>query len=406
MKIAGIIAEYNPFHNGHAYHIDRTRAENGGCEATHVVAVMSGHFVQRGEPALLPKADRVKMALAGGVDLVLELPLPWAMASAEAFAFGAVSILHALGCVDMLSFGSECGDVSLLSRVVDAMESDRFSTLLRYHLEGGIAFPEARQRAVAEIAGDKTAALLSRPNNTLGIEYLKSLRRLSSPIQPFTVPRLGADHDDMAPLGDVASASFLRAIAQAGKLLNAAPYMPRTVYRLLGETAEAGRCPADVRRLERGILAQLRAFSPYEYTKFPGLSEGLENRVAEAVKTAATWEELEQAIKTRRYPLTRIRRMLWAAYLGIPKELEQTTPPYIRVLGYTERGRDILAAARQSCTLLLNRASDTDRFTGEARTVWDLECRAADVYALTLPRPFPVGTEYTTGMIRVSGGSF
>lgn len=404
MKIAGIVAEYNPFHNGHAYHIDRTRAENGGCEATHVVAVMSGHFVQRGEPALLPKADRVKMALAGGVDLVLELPLPWAMASAEAFAIGAVSILHTLGCVDVLSFGSECGDIALLSRVVDAMESDRFSALLRYHLEGGIAFPDARQRAVAEIDGDKTAALLSRPNNTLGIEYLKALRRLSSPIQPFTVPRMGADHDDMAPLGDVASASFLRAVAQAGKLLNAAPYMPRAVYRLLGEAAEAGRCPADTRRLERGILARLRTLSPDEYKRFPGLSEGLENRVAEAVKTAATWEELEQAIKTRRYPLTRIRRMLWAAYLGIPKEMEQTAPPYIRVLGYTERGRDILAAARQSSAVLLNRASEADSLTGKARQVWALECRAADLYALTLPRPFPAGAEYTTGMIRVSGG--
>lgn len=403
MKIAGIVAEYNPFHNGHAYQIDRTRAEDGGCEATHVVAVMSGHFVQRGEPALLPKADRVKMALAGGADLVLELPLPWAMASAEAFAFGAVSILHALGCVDVLSFGSECGDLTLLARVVDAMESDRFSTLLRYHLDGGIAFPEARQRAVAEIAGDKTAALLARPNNTLGIEYLKALRRLSSPITPFTVSRMGADHDDMAPLGDVASASFLRAVVQAGKLLNAAPYMPRAVYRLLGEAAEAGRCPADTRRLERGVLARLRTLSPADYTRFPGLSEGLENRVAEAVACAASWDELEQAIKTRRYPLTRIRRLLWAAFLGIPKELEQTAPPYIRVLGYTEKGRDILSAARQSSAVLLNRAAQADTFTGEARQVWDLECRAADLYALTLPRPFPTGAEYTTGMIRAAG---
>ena len=157
---------------------------------------------------------------------------------------------------------------------------------------------------------------------------------------------MGADHDDMAPLGDVASASFLRAVVQAGKLLNAAPYMPRAVYRLLGEAAEAGRCPADTRRLERGVLARLRTLSPADYTRFPGLSEGLENRVAEAVACAASWEELEQAIKTRRYPLTRIRRLLWAAFLGIPKELEQTAPPYIRVLGYTEKGRDILSAAR------------------------------------------------------------
>lgn len=404
MKIAGIIAEYNPFHNGHAYQIDRTRAEDGGCEATHVVAVMSGNFVQRGEPALLPKADRVRMALAGGVDLVLELPAPWALSSAEHFAFGGVAILHALGCVDTISFGSERGDLSQLERAVNTMESDRFSSLLHYYLEGGIAFPEARQKAVAEIAGEKTAALLSRPNNILAIEYLKALRRLSSPIVPFTVPRMGADHDEMVPLGDIASASYLRAVIGAGKLLNTAPYMPRASYRYLGAAAEAGRCPADTKRLERGILARLRTLSAQELGQFPGISEGLENRVWEAVRHAASWQELEQSIKTRRYPLTRIRRMLWAAFLGIPRGLEEMAPPYIRVLGYNERGRDILAAARQAQTVLFSRASQADGFSGTARQVWEIECRAADLYALTLPRPYPCGAEQTTGMIKITTG--
>lgn len=400
MKIAGIIAEYNPFHNGHAYHIERTRAEKGGCEATHVVAVMSGHFVQRGEPALLPKADRVRMALAGGVDLVLELPLPWALSSAEAFARGGVSILKALGCVDSISFGSECGDVALLEQVADAMESDRFSTLLRYHLEGGIAFPEAQSRAVAEVAGDKLAGLLARPNNTLGIEYIKAVRRLAPSIQPFTVPRMGAEHDDMAPLGDTASAGFLRTVILSGKMLSAAPYMPRTVYRMLSDAAAAGHCPADTRRLERGILSHLRRMPAEELAGCPGISEGLHNRVKEAVSTASTFEELEQAIKTRRYPLTRIRRMLWAAFLGIPRGLSEQAPPYVRVLGYTERGRAILNKAREASAPLLGRASQAEKLTGTARQVWELECRAADLYALTLPKPFPCGAEYTTGMIR------
>lgn len=400
MKIAGIIAEYNPFHNGHAHHIERTRAEKGGCEATHVVAVMSGHFVQRGEPALLTKADRVKMALAGGVDVVLELPLPWALSSAETFARGGVSILNALGCVDTISFGSECGDVALLEKVADVMESDRFPSLLRYHLEGGIAFPEAQSRAVAEIAGDSIAALLSRPNNMLGIEYIKAIRQLAPSIQPFTVPRMGAEHDDMAPLGDTASAGFLRTVILSGKMLNAAPYMPRTVYRVLSDAAEDGHCPADTRRLERGILSHLRRMSADELAACPGISEGLHNRVKEATNTATTWEELEQFIKTRRYPLTRIRRMLWSAFLEIPRDLAKTAPPYVRVLGYSERGREILNKARESSAPLLGRASQADRLTGVARQVWELECRAADLYALTLPKPFPCGAEYTTGMIR------
>ena len=171
MKVAGIVAEYNPFHNGHAYHIEQTRSETAGCGATHVVAVMSGNFVQRGEPAVMPKSDRVRAAMCEGVDLVLESPLPWAMASAEAFAFGAVSILDSLGCVDCLSFGSEIGDSEPLQKAADALESDRFSGLLHLYLDMGISFPEARQRAVTEIAGIKTAALFESAN-TLGIEYI------------------------------------------------------------------------------------------------------------------------------------------------------------------------------------------------------------------------------------------
>lgn len=399
MKIAGIIAEYNPFHNGHAYHIERTRAEKGGCEATHIVAVMSGNFVQRGEPALLPKADRVRMALAGGVDLVLELPLPWALSSAEAFARGGVAILNALGCVDTLSFGSECGDVAALEKIVDVMQSDRFPALLRYHLEGGIAFPEAQSRAVAEIGSDKLAALLARPNNTLGVEYIKAIRALAPAMQPFTVPRMGAEHDDMAPIGDTASASFLRTVILSGKMLNAAPYMPRTAYRLLSEAAAAGQCPADAKRLERGVLAALRQMSADQLAACPGISEGLQNRVKEAVATAATLDELEQAIKTRRYPLTRIRRMLWSAFLGVPADLAAETPPYARVLGYNDRGREILNRAREASAPLLGRASQAEKLTGTARQVWELESRAADLYALTLPKPFACGAEYTTGVI-------
>lgn len=400
MKTAGIIAEYNPFHNGHAHLIDRIRAEKAGCVATHVVAVMSGHFVQRGEPALLPKADRVKMALAGGVDLVLELPAPWTLASAEQFARGGVAILHALGCVDTLCFGSECGDVAALQKVADMMETDRFHSLLRYRMEGGNSFADAQQKAVAEIAGERVAALLDRPNNILGIEYIKALRHCGAAMEPFTVPRMGAEHDAMAPIGTTASASYLRTVIRTGKMLNTAPYMPPAVYRLLAEAAASGHCPADVTRLERGVLAKLRQMSAADLAGCPGISEGLENRVREAVAAATSWEELETAIKTRRYPLTRIRRMLWAAFLGIPAGLSAETPPYVRVLGYNPRGREILDKAKTAAAPLFGRVSQAERFTGTARQVWELENRAADMYALTLPTPFPCGAECTTGMIK------
>ena len=245
MKVAGIVAEYNPFHNGHAHQVERTRAPEGG-EASHVVAVMSGSFVQRGEPALLPKADRVRAALAGGVDLVLELPLPWALSSAEGFAYGAVSVLAGLGCVDLLSFGSECGEVAPLEKAVSVMEGPRFSSLLRYHLDYGISFPEARRKAVEELAGSRTASLLDSPNNILGIEYLKALRRLSSPIQPFTLRRLGPEHDAERPLGDMASASYLRSLYRAGRVLDAAAYLPRAVCPVSGPVPAASVVPGGV----------------------------------------------------------------------------------------------------------------------------------------------------------------
>ena len=399
MKIAGIVAEYNPFHNGHAHHIDRTRAPEGDCAATHVVAVMSGSFVQRGEPALLPKADRVRMALAGGVDLVIELPLPWCLSSAEGFAYGAVSLLDALGCVDVLSFGSEAGDISALEKAADVLESPRFPPLLRYRMEGGHPFPEARQKAVAEIAGEKTAALFASANNTLGIEYIKALRRLRSPMNCFTVARFGAGHDSLQPLGDMASASYIRQLLQGGHPLNAAPYMPPACYALLCRALEEGSAPAKVSLIERAVLARLRLLSKEEWAALPDISEGLENRLYAAAQQAGSWEELVTAVKTRRYPLTRLQRVLWAAFLGLPAGYVGRRPPYIRVLGMNERGREILGAAKGASLPVVSKPSQIQALGREAAELLKLESRASDLYALCLPVPLPCGAAYTTGVL-------
>ena len=400
MKIAGIAAEYNPFHNGHAHHIARTRDEDGG-GATHIVAVMSGCFTQRGERAMLPEGDRVRMALAGGADLVIGLPLPWSLASAEGFAFGMVSALDALGCVDIISFGSESGDIAALQKAADCLSTDRFAQLLRYHLDYGISFPEARQRAVQEIAGNRTAELFSSPNNTLGIEYLKALRRLDSPIVPYTIPRFGAGHDETYPLGDTASASYIRTLAQAGRLVAAAPFLPAASMEILSAAAAQGHCPADVRLLERAVLAKLRRMSREELAKLPGISEGIENRLYEAVSTAGTLEELESRVNTKRYPLTRIRRLIWSEFLAIPAGWEGRTPPYLRVLGMNGRGREILSAAKAAKVPLLTRVSQRSLLGKEADGLYALEARAADLYALALPTPLPCGTLYTDGLVRV-----
>ncbi|MCL2488496.1 MAG: nucleotidyltransferase family protein, partial [Oscillospiraceae bacterium] len=389
---AGIIAEYNPFHNGHASHLERTRLspETG---ASHIVAVMSGNFTQRGEPALAPKADRVAAAMACGIDLVLELPLPWAMASAERFAAGAVVILDGLRCVELLSFGSECGDAALLERAAEVMLREDFLHMMRYRMENGVSYADAQQKALAETGGQRLAALLDSPNNTLGIEYIKALLRRSSPIRPFTVPRLGAAHDAVSPVGGIASASYIRRLAQEKSWLNAAAYLPGAAYTVFSEALGAGRLLTARTLADRAVLAALRRMGKAELSAVPGISEGLENRLYNAVRTARSLSELEQAIKTKRYPMTRIRRLIWSAYLGIPNNLE--SPPYIRILGCNQRGEEILAAAKAAKTALplLARASQTANLTGDAKTVWDLECRAADLYGLCLPEPMDCGSE-------------
>lgn len=401
MKIAGIVAEYNPFHNGHAYHIEKTRDAAFGCGATHIVAVMSGNFVQRGEPAILPKAERVSAALAGGADLVLELPLPWAMASAEIFSFSAVSILDSLGCVDTLSFGSEEGDIELLSKAVDTLESDRFSGLLRVYLDMGISFPDARQRAVREIAGDKIASLFRSANNILGIEYLKALRRLKSNIRPFTVKRFGAGHDEELPVGDIASASTVRKMIHAGRVENTAPYLPVSTRSIIYKSLQNGRCPVDISLIERAVLGSLRLLSHEELTKLPDISEGLENRLYEAIRQSGSLEELMFAVKTKRYPLSRIRRIIMAGFLGLKAGYENRQPPYIRVLGLNHRGSEILSLAKNTRIPLVSRVSRFESLDDYAREVFSLEVRAADLYSLAAPKPIPCKSEYTYKVIKV-----
>ena len=397
MRVAGIVAEYHPFHNGHAYHIEKTRSRDGG-EATHVVAVMSGSFVQRGEPAILTKFDRARAALAGGADLVLELPVPWSLASAEKFAFGAVSMLESLGCVDMLSFGSETGTIAPLERAVLAMENERFHTLLKYFMGTGISFPEAQQKALTEVAGASCGDLLNTPNNTLGIEYLKALRRLDSSIAPFTVERYRVAHDSEVPLGNIASATYIRSLITADRLTAALPFMPGGCGKALSDTAAAGRCCAVAERLERAVLSRLRSLSIEEIAALPGVSEGLENRVYNAIRTAQTLTALEEKIKTKRYPLTRVRRLIWNAYLGIPRTDAMARVPYLRILAANRRGKEILSAAKPTVPLLY-RASQVPKLDAECRALWDLECRATDLHALAFPTPLPCGADHTTGII-------
>ena len=402
MKVCGVIAELNPLHNGHAHFLKQLKAPDG-VGATHVVAVMSGNYVQRGEPALLPKFERAKTALACGADVVVELPTPYALSSAEGFARAGVALLAALGCVDVLAFGSECGDIAALKKAAATLDSERCESLLRYHLEGGISFAEARQKALSEAAGAAIGDLLSSPNNTLGIEYLRAIAALGAPMTAATVKRVGADHDAAAPLGDIASASYLRGLIGDNRLVNALPFMPPDARDCLTAAGGNGLCPAKTEKAEAALLYRLRQMSLAEFAALPGVSEGLENRLFAAARQAGSVDEFLSLVKTRRYPLTRLKRLLMAAYLGLTADLAPETPPYIRVLGATEAGYDVLRAAKTGgCALpLLTRKGQADALDPAARALWEFECNATDLYGLFLPAPSPCGAEQTAGFVKM-----
>lgn len=383
MRVAGIVAEYNPFHAGHAYHMAQTRL--AGC--THIAVVMGGNYTQRGEGACMDEAARCEAALRGGADLLLGLPLPWAAASAETFALGAVSLLEALRCVDTLSFGSETGDLPALQSA--AAELERLDGgRLRQALRGGLSFPRAREAALAGRLADP--ALLRRPNDILGVEYLKALRRLGSSIRPLAVRRRGAGHDSSGTGEGFASASFIRSLMAGGRWEEAGRWLPAGSLAVCRREFAAGRAPFRPEAAEPLILGQLRRMGPEDFARLPDVSEGLENRLFRAAQEATTLEGLYAAVKTKRYTLSRVRRMVLAAFLGLERSLTAAPPPYIRVLGLNGRGAEILRAARPSLPLI-SRHADTAALDARGAAIYARECLGADLYALCLPKRLPCG---------------
>ena len=377
METAGIVAEYNPFHRGHAWHIAETRRRLGG--DAPVVCVMSGHWVQRGECALADKWLRAALALDRGADLVVELPTPWAMASAESFARGAVSLLAATGVVDVLSFGSETGKLAPLEEAAAALDAPEYPEKLRAALGRGLSFPAARQEAAG-------AACLSAPNNNLGVEYLRSLRALGSTIRPLTVPRQGAGHDGPAA-GGFASASELRRLLRAGRGEEAAPYL----------TAPWSGELADMQHIERAVLARLRTMGEGDWAALPdgGGAEGLPSRLAKAAREAVSLEDFYTRAKTRRYPHARLRRLALAAFLDLRAAERPAAPPYVRVLGLGGRGRALLRKMKDTCPLpVIVKPAQARELDGPARTLFESEARYTDLYGLCFPAPRPCGAEW------------
>ena len=382
MKVCGIVCEYNPFHTGHRAQFGAVRAQLG--TDTAIVCCMSGNFVQRGEAAVAPKHLRAESALRGGADLVIELPLPWALSSAEGFAQAAVSLLAATGLVTHLAFGAEDADLSRLGPLAGAaLEKSTIEATLE-HLESGIPYARARERALhALLRGE--ADLLQKPNNILAVEYLKALRRLQSPIEPLALPREGAGHDG-EPGGGFASATWLRARLRQDDWDAARPYLPVDSFTLLQKAAESGGLMLSSARLDCALMPHLLRMSIDELSALPGASEGLEHRLYDAIRQGRDFESVWQVAKTKRYPAARLRRMLLCAYLGVTAADQARPVPYIRILGMSQTGRTLLRRmAEKSALPVITRPAQVKALPGDAQTLFAKEALADDLYRFALP---------------------
>ena len=384
MRTAGIIIEYNPLHAGHLYQLEETRRILG--QDTAIIGVMSGDFVQRGDFAIVGRQARAKAAVESGVDLVLELPLPWAVGSAERFADGGVAALAATGVVDRLVFGSECGDAAALERVASVLLSEGFPAPLKQELSTGVSFAAARQQAVERMETSEDAALLAQPNNILGVEYCKSLLRRESAIRPLTIQRKGAGYHETEPEAELPSATMLRQLLRSGEREKALTRMAPAMRAAFEEEARLGRAPVLLEICERAILARLRSMSEADFAALDEGREGLYHRLYEASRTAAGLEEILESAKTKRYAYARLRRMVLWAWLGMtPKDFPEEIP-YLRVLAANETGRELLGRMRKTAAVpVVTKPQHVRRLSREAQALFELEARAADLYALAYP---------------------
>lgn len=366
MRAAGVICEYNPFHLGHEKQLRLMRERMG--EDMAAVCLMSGNFVQRGAPAVFDKTVRARAAVECGASLVLELPVTIALSSAEGFARGGVEIFDRLGAVDTLCFGSETGGTGAIVRAAEAMCTPGFTQALRAVLDEGRSYPAARQLALERVCGD--GALLNAPNDILAVEYCKALLERGSRMQPLAVRRDGGYHDER-PDRENPSATAVRAqLEQGGAWRQLVPQAAAAVYAAaVRYSGQAG---------ERAMLARLRGLTREEWERVPFGSEGLWNKVWRAVQTEGSVEEILCAAKSKRYPRTRLQRLLMCAYLGIPQKALNRPVPYVRVLAFDEKGRRLLREMRGNGGIPIINAGER----GPDAEYFALECRCAALYGL------------------------
>ena len=406
-NVVGIIGEYNPFHNGHAYHLEKSKQES---KADYTIAIISGNFVQRGNVSLVDKWTKADMALSNGVDLVIELPTIYSISSAENFAYGAVKILDSLNIVDYISFGSELCEMDVLEKFADVLhrEPQKFVNLLNHELSKGISFPKARENALLMYLNDirKYSNVLSSPNNILAIEYIKALKKLKSKIKPIAIKRVNVGYNDLETNNNFASATAIREKIKNNTPAGISKLMPQNSYRILYNTIKKGHFVKDITDFEKEIIYILRKMSLKEIENLPDVSEGLEHSIKNAANSCNTIEEFMNIIKTKRYTNTRIQRILLYALLGITKDdmkMSFKAQPYIRVLGMNKKGKDLLSVISRS-NPNLNIITSVKKYIDSnpnknALNMLNIDINATNVYTLGYPKDSWSNLDFTHNMI-------
>lgn len=408
-KVLGIVAEYNPFHNGHFYHMQESKKIT---EADSCICVISGNFTQRGEPSIVNKWAKTYMALCCGADLVIELPTIYSISSAENFASGAIKIFDSLKIVTDISFGAECNDLATLNNIANVFYSEpaNYKTILNHELKRGLSYPMARENAVLMYLNDikRYANVLTNSNNILAIEYLKALKQQKSMIQPNIVPRKNVYYNDQKIVDDFASATAIRKLMLNREYAEVRKVVPRSTYQIIGEEYKKNHIILGIKKYEKEIIYALRVMPIEEIQNLPDVNEGLEFAIKKAASATNNIEELIEKVKSKRYTQTRIQRILLYVLLGITKkdmEDSKKMVPYVRVLGFNSRGK-ILISEIMNQNPKLNMITSVGKYVNkkmpknkQLTRMLDLDINATNIYTLGYGGESKANLDYTQNMI-------
>ncbi len=404
-KVLGIVAEYNPFHNGHLYHIENAKSKT---ESDYVVAVISGNFTQRGDTSIVNKWEKAKMALNNGVDLVIELPTIYSISSAENFANGAIKILNDMGIINYISFGMEAEDITILNNIANVLydEPKEYKDILKKELKDGITYAKGMEIAICKyLKDDKYKNVLIGSNNILGIEYLKSLKRLKSGIIPIGIKREKVFYNSRRIIDDYASATGIRYLLEKRQIEEISKLVPNSTFNTLIENIRSGKYNINIYNFSKEIMYKLRSMSIKDISDLPEVTEGLEYLIKESSEYTNNILELINNIKSKRYTQNRIQRILLYALLNINKsdmEISKKVKPYVRVLGFSENGQKLLSEiSRKNNVITSVKNFEKNNKNTKLKRLLEIDKYATDIYTLGYSNNSISNLDYRNGLIKI-----